>query len=329
MRASRVNNEFSRREWLGLAAAAGAGVGVFAGDATAFAAAERVRSQEEPFGYCLNTATIRGQNLSLDREAELAAKVGYDALEPWIRELEGHAKSGRSLEELGRQFRDLGLTVESAIGFFEWAVDDDARRKKGLDEARRNLELVRAVGGKRLAAPPVGATDRPVAEPRALADRYRALLELGDEFGVVPQAEIWGFSKTLGQLGEGAAVAISADHLKACILPDVFHMYKGGSRFSGVRLLSKDAFHVFHMNDYPATPSREKANDGDRIFPGDGQAPFAQLFRDLRAIGYRGMLSIEVFNRTYYAQDAETVLRTGLAKLRTLVKASAGAERPK
>ena len=49
--------------------------------------------------------------------------------------------------------------MPSAIGFFEWIVDDDDRRKKGLEEARRSLDLVQQVGGKRLAAPPVGATN--------------------------------------------------------------------------------------------------------------------------------------------------------------------------
>jgi sugar phosphate isomerase/epimerase len=216
----------------------------------------------------------------------------------------------------------MKLSVESAIGFFEWAVDDEGRRKKAFDQAKRDMETVRAVGGLRLAAPPVGATDRPVSDPRALCDRYRALLELGDEFGVVPQAEVWGFSKTLGRLGEAADVAIGADHPKACVLPDVFHLYKGGSRFEGIRLLNGQALHVFHMNDYPANPPREKATDADRIYPGDGQAPFDRIFHVLRAIGYRGVLSIELFNRTYYRLDAEVVLRTGLDKLRSLVRKS-------
>ena len=51
--------------------------------------------------------------------------------------------------------------------------------------------------------------------------------------------------------------------------------------------------------------------------------PKKELFRDLRAIGYRGMLSLELFNRDYWKQDALTVAKTGLEKMRVLVKASA------
>ena len=152
-----------------------------------------------------------------------------------------------------------GIRVESAIDFFEWAVDDEARRKKGLEAARKSMEMLQKIGGKRLAAPPVGATENAV-DPVRLAERYRALLELGDTMGVVPQVEVWGSSRTLGRLGEAAMVAIESGHPKACILPDVFHLYKGGSSLAGIKLLAPAAIHVFHVNDYPADPPRRKAH---------------------------------------------------------------------
>ena len=85
----------------------------------------------------LNTSTIRGQKLSIVEEIELARKAGYQAMEPWIDELERYAGSGGSLEDLGKRFRDAGISVESAIGFFDWVVDDQERRRKGLESARR------------------------------------------------------------------------------------------------------------------------------------------------------------------------------------------------
>ena len=64
----------------------------------------------------------------------------------------------------------------------------------------------------------------------AAAERYRALCELGEQMGVVPQVEVWGFSKTLKRLGEAVLVAVESGHPEACVLPDVYHLYKGGSR---------------------------------------------------------------------------------------------------
>ena len=48
----------------------------------------------------------------------------------------GTLRSGGSLEDLGKRFRDAGISVESAIGFFDWIVDDPERRRKGLEAAR-------------------------------------------------------------------------------------------------------------------------------------------------------------------------------------------------
>ena len=279
-------------------------------------------ASDEPFLYGLNTSTIRGQKLSISAEARLIAKAGYGGIEPWISELHEHVKAGGSLEALGAEFRDLGLRVESAIGFFEWAVDDDARRAKGFEEARRNMEMLQKIGATRIAAPAFGASDRGDMDLNKVAERYRKLLELGDTMGIVPQVEVWGFSKCLGKLGEAAQVAISADHPKACILADVYHLYKGGSGFEGIKLLNKNALHVFHLNDYPADPPRDKINDADRVYPGDGVAPLAAIFRDLHSIGFRGMLSVELFNKAYWEDDAFTVLETALRKLRAAVKAS-------
>lgn len=279
-----------------------------------------VGEAREPFSYCLNTSTLRGFDLSIAKEAEIAARAGYDSIEPWVRQLDEFVKKGGSLDDLSREIRDLGLVVPSAIGFFEWVVDDDDRRRKGLDEARRSMELVREIGGTRIAAPPVGAADESGLDLGRIADRYRTLLELGDQVGVVPEVEIWGFSKTLSRLGEAALVAIESGHPDACILPDVFHLYKGGSGLNGVRLLSGRSIQVFHLNDYPAQPPRERINDSDRVYPGDGVAPLNDLIRDLHAIGFRGHLSLELFNEEYWKLDPRTVALTGLEKMQAVVR---------
>ena len=77
---------------------------------------------------------------------------------------------------------------------------------------------------------------------------------------------------------------------------------------------------VFHVNDYPASPPRETITDADRVYPGDGVAPLDRLFQDLRAAGFRGTLSLELFNRGYWQQDALLVARTGLEKMRAAVE---------
>jgi sugar phosphate isomerase/epimerase len=275
---------------------------------------------ERPLLYCLNTATIRGQKLGIIKQAEIAAQAGYDAIEPWLDSVGEYVKNGGTLAELRKRINDLGLTVESAIAFAEWLADDEARRAKGMEQAKRDMDTVAQIGGKRMAAPPAGATNGPKLELLTVAERYRALLEAGEQAGVAPELELWGFSKNLNRLGECVGVAMETGHRNACVLADVFHLYKGGSTLQGISLLGPNTVQVLHMNDYPKDPPREKIDDSYRVYPGDGSAPLTELLRLLHGTGGQKVLSLELFNRKYWSEDALEVARTGLAKMKQVVK---------
>jgi sugar phosphate isomerase/epimerase len=281
-------------------------------------------AQNKPFLFCLNTATIRGQKLGIVKEIQIASQTGYDAIEPWVDSIQEYVKNGGAIGDLRKQISDSGLSVEGAIGFPEWIVDDDSRRAKGMERAKREMEIVAQIGGKRFAAPPAGATDLPKLDLFKAAERYAALLKAGQQVGLVPQLELWGFSKNLAHLGECVAVAMETGDPKACVLADVFHLYKGGSQVESIALLGPTAIQVLHMNDYPAEPARDKIDDSYRVYPGDGVAALPTLLRSLHGTGGQKVLSLELFNRQYWAQDAETVAREGLAKMRSVAGIATG-----
>lgn len=305
----------------------------------AVVAATAIRADEKPaakpaFKFCLNTSTIRqsqgdwGKPRPITESIEVASKAGYTAIEPWIQELDEYTKGGGTLKDLGKRFADAGLAVPDAIGFAEWLVNDDERRKKGLENAKRDMDKVLAVGGKCIAAPPVGATaggsrrdDPKFTEPVSAvvaAERYRALLDLGKSMGVTPLVEVWGHSASLGKLGETLLACMECGADGGAVLPDVYHLYKGGSGFNGLKLMSGSAIGIFHVNDYPKI-ERGTIKDQDRVYPGDGVAPLKEVFATLKAIGYAGYLSLELFNKEYWKLDPNEVAKTGLAKLKAAV----------
>jgi sugar phosphate isomerase/epimerase len=175
-----------------------------------------------------------------------------------------------------------------------------------------------------VAAPPAGATKGPKLDLREVAHRYRQLLEIGDQAGVIPQLEVWGFSSNLHQIGEVMYVAAESGHPEACILPDVYHIYKGGSDFNGLRLLDGSALHMFHVNDYPADPPRQEIGDRDRVYPGDGIAPLDHIIGILHDKKEPIILSLELFNRQYWEQDPLEVAKTGLRKMKNAVNNAIG-----
>ena len=93
--------------------------------------------------------------------------------------------------------------------------------------------------------------------------------------------------------------------------------------FTGLKLFSSEAIHVFHVNDYPDDPPRETITDAHRVYPGDGVAPLGEILRTLRRIDFDGFLSVELFNESYWRQDPRTVARTALEKIRAAVEQTA------
>ena len=220
-------------------------------------------SEKGKFKFCLNMSTIRGQNLDAAAEIEVAGKAGYDGIEPWFRKINEYVEKGGSLKDLKKRIDDHGLSVESAIGFARWIVNDPEARKAGLEEAKRDMDTLAQLGGVRMAAPPAGAGNKNMVTLDDAAERYRVLLGLGDEMGIVPQIEMWGGHPVIGTMEKAIYIAIKSAHPKACFLGDVYHTYKGGSSFDSILLLGPSALQSYHMNDYPADPA-EGDDSGQR-----------------------------------------------------------------
>jgi 2-keto-myo-inositol isomerase len=282
--------------------------------------ADILKAKTQPFIYSLNMSTLRGHKLGFRKELEVAAKAGYGSVEIWINTLQDYLKGGGTLPEAKRIITDLGLKVEDAIGFATWIVDDEAARAKALDQLKMEMEQLAQIGCPRVAAPPMGATTGASLDLAKVAERYRTILELGDKTGVVPHLELWGFSKNLSRVGEILYVAVESGHPSARVLMDVYHLHKGGSGMDSVKDVGKPLVEIFHMNDYPSTPPRETITDADRVYAGDGIAPLKDLLKSLKNPDRSVILSFEVFNQGYYAQDPLLVAKTGLAKMKKVAE---------
>ncbi|HTS32270.1 MAG TPA: sugar phosphate isomerase/epimerase family protein [Bryobacteraceae bacterium] len=302
----------TRRHFLGTCGIAAAGAGA--------AAPAPPEDRADAFRYCLNTATLQGYKLGITEIVAAAAKAGYQAIEPWLSQLTAYTRQGGSAADLRKRIADAGLTVESAIAFAPWMVDDPDKRAAALEQARREMDLVAQIGGKRIAAPPAGANNGPPIALDVIVERYRALLKVGDQSGVIPELEFWGPSVNLSRLSQAVYVALETGHPKACVLADVFHLYKGGSGFQGLRLLSGGILQVLHLNDYPGSPPRNTITDADRVYPGDGVAPMTEILGNLRRVNPGAVLSLEVFNPAYWKGNALDTAMTGLGKMKKAVR---------
>lgn len=267
---------------------------------------------ESKIHFCLNTSTIRGQKLTLPEMIETSAKAGFDGMEIWVNEIEAYLASGKSLSSLKTLLEDAKQIPFNAIGFAPWMAPDEEKSKQGFAQMEKEMEMLAAIGCTRVAAPAIGAS-APIDVTES-AEKFSRLLELGRKTGVMPQLEFWGSFPPFHNLSQCLSVAAAANDLDAKILPDVYHLYRGGSGYNALKLLSGDAFDVIHVNDIPSGISREILADKDRVYPGDGIAPYQEIANLLKTMGGTKILSLELFNEKYWAQDALTVAKTGLEK---------------
>ena len=285
-----------------------------------FAAEKKVAGK---FTFCLNTSTISGQQAGIEKYIDIAARAGYEYIEPWVMDIRAYLKQGNSLKSLKKLLDDSKVTVADAIGFAPWMVDDAAARAAGFAQMREEMDMVAALGCTRIAAPSAGVDETKPLDLFKVGGYYKQLMEMGRQTGVTPLLEFWGSSPVFFHIGQALMACAIANEKSVKILPDVYHLYRGNSGFDCLEMLDGSLIDIIHINDYPGNSSREKLEDKDRVYPGEGIAPYRQIIQSLKRMKGEKILSLELFNETYWKQDMLQVAKTGLQKMQKLVTAYA------
>ncbi len=266
-----------------------------------------------PFVYCLNTSTI--QPTPLLEKIEIAGRLGYGALEPWNDEIDAYLGRGGMIADLKKAFDDAGLKVVSVIALHGWVTAEGDAYRAVLEDCRRRMDQAAALGSPYIVASP----PQEVVDLGHASARFAELMELGRRAGVTPSMEFLGFVDGIKSVAEAWTVASGAD-AGATVVADVFHMIRGGGSVDDLLTIPGDRLACFHINDLPATPDPLVQTDADRVLPGDGIADLPRVIANLRTIGYRGPLSLELFNRALWERDPVDVARLGLDRVRALVE---------
>jgi 2-keto-myo-inositol isomerase len=310
-----------RRNFIGLSST----IGLMAGILPTAAIAEtkqleqngkRYQNGASPWPICLDTATIRPA--SLKEKVSIAAEVGYDGIEPWDSELEEFEKNGGNLKALGAEIKKLGLKVPSVIGLWNAIPGTMPEFQLSLKETRRRMRMAHDIGAEHIQTIPNTLPEN--YNQKWVAERYRDIIEIGmKEFNIKP-ALVFVKYFTIKTLGQAVGIAMDANHPNALVIPDVYHMYISGGGFEGLKMLKGDAIAIFQFNDAPNTPAFKDLKDEHRVYPGDGILPLTSIFKDLKATGYKGFISLEMYNPNYYKEDLLQVAKTGLRKTLEVLK---------
>ena len=269
----------------------------------------------------MNASTIRGYKLSLKDQVKAVAAAGYGGFEPWLKDIHA-ARADGTFADTVKIARDSGLQFVNGIAFGSWVHPDAKVRAAGIEETKRDMAALAEMGCPRIAASMLGVQKpgSPKLTLAEIAERFVAVCDLGAKMGVQPLLEYWGHSVNLNRLEDALAVLAIVKRPGTAVLADVYHTYRGGGDFATFARLTPEQLPVLHINDYPSRKPRAELTDPDRVWPGDGLAPWKELFAALDARGIDPWLSIELFNPAYWRTTPADTLRTGIEKMAVLAK---------
>jgi 2-keto-myo-inositol isomerase len=265
------------------------------------------------FELCLNTSTI--QPASLIDKIRLTAAAGFTAIEPWINDVYEYVGQGGEVRDVERALADCGLRIPCAIALRGWGEAIAEEYPVMLDECRRRMELA-----ARLGAPYIVATPPRVAcERKQITDRYGDLLDIGRRAGIRPVMEYISFFKSVWRLDQAWQIVRDVGDDDAMLVLDAFHSFNSGCTLDDLRAVDGRRIAHYHINDAAPDKPPGEQTDPDRSMPGDGPIDLKAELTVLREKGYRGALSLELFNAQLWSQDPAEVLRMGVERIRRLM----------
>lgn len=264
--------------------------------------------------FALNTSTLFPFELDVLEQIKVSAEAGYDGIELWMKDILHYLEAGGTPEAIKDYLEEHEVALVNAITFFKWSDSNEEIRKAGLQQAEEEMSILKRLGCRAVAAPPTGDVVNVSLE--AMAKNFAQLTQIAENNGIEVYLEFWGMADTLSTLSEAMYVAMESGLPDVKILVDFFHMYTGASSLESLDYVKRQHVGIIHVNDYPATPSRETITDSDRVFPGDGLLPTEKITDYLTAIQYDGYLSLELFIENYGEQTAAEVASHGLEKMK-------------
>jgi len=260
---------------------------------------------------CIATVSISG---TLPEKLATIAEVGYDGVEIFESDL---LTFGGSPAEVRRIAEGLGLTIFFYQPFRDFEAMPEPQRTRNMDRAERKFDVMQALGTdlvlvcSNVQAAAIDDDERAAADLAEMAERAaRRGLRVGFE------ALAWGTH--INRWGHAWKIVRQVDHPSLGLMVDSFHTLSLSDDYAGIAEVPGDKIFSVQLADGPKLAMDVLSwSRHYRTFPGQGALDVIGFTRALLESGYRGPLSLEVFNDELRRSSAgDRARRTPLADLR-------------
>ncbi len=257
---------------------------------------------------------------TLPEKLEAAAAIGFDGVEIFENDLltyDGSPEDVRAIAD------ELGLTITIFQPFRDFEAMPEPQRRRNLDRAERKFDVMQALGTDLLL---VCSNVNPatIDDPQRAAADLAEMAEQAHRRGLRVGYEALAWGRHVKRWRQAWNIVETAGHRALGLIVDSFHTLALGDDPSGIAALPADKLFFVQLADAPESSMDVLSwSRHFRNFPGQGHLPVAAFLRAVLACGYRGPLSLEIFNDEFRAAPARLTARDGLRSLR-LVESEAG-----
>jgi 4-hydroxyphenylpyruvate dioxygenase len=249
---------------------------------------------------------------TLPDKLEAAALAGFQGVEIFENDLLTYDGSP---EEVGRMCADLGLAVTIYQPFRDFEAMPEPQRRRNLDRAERKFDTMQALGTELIL---VCSNTQPVTlpEPERAAADLREMAERATVRGlrVGFEALAWGRQTSLWR--QAWDIVRQADHPALGLILDSFHTLSRGDDLAGLDAVPAEKLFFLQLADAPKLSMDVLSwSRHFRVFPGQGELPVGSFLRDVLRAGYRGPISLEIFNDEFRAAPVRRIARDALRSL--------------
>lgn len=249
-----------------------------------------------------NGATTMKASLTTDIAAASAA--GFEFLEIWSAKLYDYLKANSAVDLMTlfakHRIRPYSINSIEHITFRTPADYCEIRREcEQLSKIAAELGCpnIVVVPGK---IPAIQNRDQILAES---VNVLRDLAEIAGRHRVRLAFEFLGESNcSVRTLDHCVEIIESTNRENVGFVIDTFHFYTGGSTLESIRKIDPRKLFIFHINDAEDLPKRQ-LTDANRLYPGEGILPIRQIKKELDAVDFCGVASVEIFRPEYWDKD--------------------------
>ncbi|MFI9076313.1 TIM barrel protein [Streptomyces sioyaensis] len=262
---------------------------------------------------------------TLEDKLNAAAGAGFDGVEIFEPDL---IASGRSPAEIRDLCADLGLSIDLYQPFRDFEGVGPEALAANLRRAEHKFAVMRELGVDTLLVCSSVASDT-VGDRALIADQLRTLAERAHAHGLRIAYEALAWGRHISTWRDAWQVVRDADHPALGLCLDSFHVLACEPDPAGIEELPGDKLFFLQLADAPRLHMDLLSwSRHHRLFPGQGELDVPGFVQRVLAAGYRGPLSLEVFNDVFRQAAPQPTAHAAMRSLLALEGAAGALELP-